>query len=97
MFPYLKGNDVHLVTLANEQCSCDGAINSAAHTEKDGRACHEFGIVPGRVDKGLEVYLPSFGSMGCQIMNILGWREGFIDPFMISHVTHTMEVSAILD
>lgn len=65
VFPYLEGNAVHLVTLANEQCGCDGAINSAAHTEKDGWACHEASIVPGGVDKGLEVYCPSFGSMGC--------------------------------
>ena len=72
VFPYLEGNAVHLVALANEQCGCDGAVNSAAHTEEDGWASHWTGIVPGGVDKGLEVDRPSFASMGCQIMDILG-------------------------
>lgn len=72
VFPYLEGNAMHLVAMANEQYSCDGAINSAAHTEEDGWASHWTGIVPGGVDKGLEVYRPNFASVGCQIMNILG-------------------------
>jgi len=40
VFPYLKGNAVHVVALANQQCGSNGAINSAAHTEKNGRSGH---------------------------------------------------------
>lgn len=40
VFPDLKGNAVHLVALANEQGGCDRAVNSAAHTEKDGWSGH---------------------------------------------------------
>jgi hypothetical protein len=63
---------VHLVALAHEQCGCDRAVNSTAHTEEDGWASHWTGIVPGGVGKGLEVYHASLASMGREIVHVLG-------------------------
>jgi hypothetical protein len=63
---------VHIIALANEQCSCDGAINSTAHTEEDGWASHWGSIVLGGVGKGLEVCSPDLAAMNRQIVNVVG-------------------------
>lgn len=55
MFPYLEREAVDLITLSNQQCSCDGAVNSAAHSKKHGRMIHRAGILAGRVREELEV------------------------------------------
>jgi hypothetical protein len=44
-----------IVALANEQCRCDGAINSAAHSKKNGGTSHINDIVAGGVGEELEV------------------------------------------
>jgi len=55
VFPYLEGEAMNIVALANEQCRCDGAVNSAAHSKKNRGTSHIGCIVAGGVGEELEV------------------------------------------
>lgn len=85
-----------IVALANQQCRCDGAVNSAAHSKKNGWTVHSDDIVAGGVCEELEVGGPHLASLAGKVVGVLGRRRLLINPFMSPHVAHPVEVGPIL-
>lgn len=95
MFPYLERKAMDTVALANQQCGRDGAVNSAAHSKKNGGMIHSAGIVAGGMRQELEVGSPHLASMAGKIIGMLGCRRLLVNPFMSPHVTHPVEVGPV--